>query len=793
MPYLSTIVFGIICQVSQIIIIRELLVIFYGSEFTIGIIFCFWMLWSGAGSLIAGYLIKKIGAPHKFLFITSIIYVLVLPLTITAIRFSRMFLDISTGQIISLSQTLSLSFILLSFNSFILGLLFVVFTRVLSEQKEGAHTPSVVYIFEAFGSCAGGLLFSLFFVKFLNHYVIISLLNIFLLLVLNRLYNKTIKKLNYISIFFFLIFFLFSSRVNTIVNIFQWEKSFAGFKLVEVCDSKYSRLSVLKNQNQFNIYANSSLLFFVVSKEDDRYGIEEIDYINFTNTALTQHNNPQKILLVGGGLKGVIRELSKTKSYSIDYIETDPSLLSTVKKYVPQRTREVLILPNVRVINQDARLYIKGCSEKYDLIILSVPEPSNFLNNRFYTKEFFLETKNILNKDGVLVSGLVSIQNVTEEMSINRNASIYHTLKSVFNNVLFAGENFLYFFASDSDNQLSADPFVLSNRYINRGVSSDIFSEFYFYNLFNEDSVKRINWILFNHGKNKDSVFSPTIIPPSLTYPELTELKKVSYYVEEKYFINFDFKPITYFYNIIIWDEISKQFSKSKNILFKLFLKINLNILLICIMMLLLLPNVFFKCKRSFNTQHKKYGVFLSIFTTGFSTMLFQISLIYSFQSIYGFVYEFIGLITAMFMLGLGSGSFLALKFITKKDNLKLLGIIESSVFIFSLIMIYLINLSAEISSTNVIFIIFLLLTFIAGIIDGLDFPVAISCYYTIIKDTLKSSGLIYGIELIGGCSGSIIASIILIPIKGILFTCFIAGLVNLIAAITVFFIKEQK
>ena len=45
---------GFATSIGQIVILRELLVLFYGNELSTGLIFASWLLWTALGSSIAG-------------------------------------------------------------------------------------------------------------------------------------------------------------------------------------------------------------------------------------------------------------------------------------------------------------------------------------------------------------------------------------------------------------------------------------------------------------------------------------------------------------------------------------------------------------------------------------------------------------------------------------------------------------------------------------------------------------------------------------------------------------------
>jgi spermidine synthase len=49
---IAVFVSGIAAVIGQTIIIREGIALFSGNELVSGIVLCFWLLWTGAGSLI---------------------------------------------------------------------------------------------------------------------------------------------------------------------------------------------------------------------------------------------------------------------------------------------------------------------------------------------------------------------------------------------------------------------------------------------------------------------------------------------------------------------------------------------------------------------------------------------------------------------------------------------------------------------------------------------------------------------------------------------------------------------
>jgi len=96
-------------------------------------------------------------------------------------------------------------------------------------------------------------------------------------------------------------------------------------------------------------------------------------------------------------------------------------------------------------------------------------------------------------------------------------------------------------------------------------------------------------------------------------------------------------------------------FSPSLRGIFSQFERINLRSVVLLFVLLLLL--YFFL--RSKNKRFFQEGISLSIITTGFAGMIFDLMIIFTFQSIYGYVFSWIGILVASFMAGAACGAML--------------------------------------------------------------------------------------------------------------------------------------
>jgi len=150
---------GLAAAVGQVILLRELLVLFCGNELSAGIVFACWLLWTAAGSLLGGRIPWKNPSPGHMLFgLTA--FCAVLPATVLWVRAARPVLSIPAGELLGMGAMAGIALSATGPVCFITGCLFAFGWRLFSLGPERARKKAVlVYLAEAAGSGAGGLLF----------------------------------------------------------------------------------------------------------------------------------------------------------------------------------------------------------------------------------------------------------------------------------------------------------------------------------------------------------------------------------------------------------------------------------------------------------------------------------------------------------------------------------------------------------------------------------------------------------------------------------------------------------
>lgn len=785
---------GILSQVVQIVFLRELLMVFHGNELSLGIILAAWMLWVGAGSRAGASLARRLAVTPSTVAAIAIATVMLSAISVFFIRILRSFSTIETGAHFSVFDMTLSCVVVMAPTGLLLGVQFVMLARSWRETDRATDTSGAekTYAGEACGNIIGGILFSFLLVHVLNAFetVLITgglMIAAILLLAARTAGNgdpppKMLKPVLQAALIAIAVLFLFAGKINDRAYELQWRFFSPAHELVDTRQSRHGIISVARRENQYTFFQSGNLVFTSAGPDIDSPALEEQDAVVFAHFAMVQHPRPARVLLIGGGLRGLAREIARHPVARIDYIELDPVLTETARPFLPESTLQAIDGPLVNLVHTDGRRFIKTTDQTYDIIITDIPDPATAVLNRYYTVEFFREVSRRLETGGVFVTGAMSTGDMQGAEVANRNAAIYHTMNRVFPEVLPAGERFLFFFASGEENRISADPSVLRKRYEERGIQTEGFSPGQFALLLEESRLRRINWIIRNHGRDPgDHLERPKTGPlfPGTIREQKAAEKKLSP-VNERFFINSDFKPIGYYHTLRFWDELTRGEGTNS---FKWIMHIRPWWVLFpvagCLLVLLLSKTVPpFRKKRA----DIHLAVLMAAFTTGFSTMTLQVAFIFSFQSLYGFVYEMIGVITALFMAGLTLGTFAASRWIRDKSSTGVLARIQVLIAFFAMVIAAGLPWASGLAHPGIVVLLVGGLTFAGGFLNGVDFPVSTACCQALNNNPEKATGVVYGVELFGACTGAILASVAVAPVLGIAAVCMLAAIANFTA-----------
>jgi spermidine synthase len=698
MAYLFAV--GFVSILGQVVLLRELNVAFYGVDLIYTVAIGIWLLFSACGTLI-GRRIEK--PPFTRINILFIVLALSLPLDVAFIRSARpVFSDITGGYLPLHTQIAFLSISLLPIG-LLLGLLFRLAAKLYISDKKSLASA---YAIESMGGLAGGVCVTLFLrLSFQNLFIaflcaLIAVGASFLHPNTNRM--KWPRPASVIGIVVLVLFIWNSSKIDRIMT------SWTHPNLVETKDSPYSRITVTILHSQVSVFENDALLF-----ETEGTRAEE-----FVHLAALQHAKPERILVLGGGIEGIIHEALKHSPRLVDYVELNPVLLEIVPRILPQGLQKSLRAANVRIITEDPRQFLNR-APGYDLILMGMPEPASGQANRFYTQEFFRQCAAKLNKQGIVAFRLQSSENIWTPQLTRRMVSIYRAVRSVFPEIIFIpGSTNIIIAAADP---LTKDPSVLASRLDARGIKADLISPGYLRYLYNNDRFSEVDQTL----RSGTSPVNTDVHPICYQYTSMIWLSK--------------FMPSIRFQDLSIpefWKSLSPWW------------------LLAFILPALLIGRMQWPIRRVFLT-----GI------AAFAGMILETVLLLHYQTKNGILYQDIGILLAGFMTGLALGALIVAKF--NRPLSKWVGIALLAGFVLLCLTIGLrFDSSHSIGLPETFGLLVLSGFFVAGVFAYAGFRSP--------GDQGKAVAPLYAADLIGGCLGSIFASLMLAPLAGLALSAYL-------------------
>jgi spermidine synthase len=482
---------GLLATSFQILLLREFSAYFYGNELTFGIVLASWLLWGGLGSIAA----SRTKLKAKNLPFVYALVILLFPVSLIGVRFSRFVLHLLPGELTGMTPVLLISFGLCFLISFPLGSLFVFNVR-----RTGGRIAHV-YILESLGAATAGFLVHWLLLPSVSPWLAASLIGA---VSASLIFIATGKR----SLWPCLAFILISLGGFCIFDLPSQKIYWKPFNLVAGKDTRYGKLQVIKTQEQVSLYSNS---FLVYSYPNQSAAEEAVHF------ALLQNPEAKQALLIGGGAGGSLSEMLKYPQVRVDYVELDPEIIRFSQQFLTPEEKKTLSNERVHLFLRDGRSFLQKSQKKYEFIILILPEPATAQVNRFYTREFFSLAKDRLTPGGILSFTIPSAENYISPALQQFLSSLYSTLASVFPEVkVVPGDRNIFLASSQA---LSLDAAELCQR--------------------------------IAAYKLENSYVSPSFLPFRLQPVRIKYLEDKLKSGEKK--INLDLIPVSFFFHSVLW------------------------------------------------------------------------------------------------------------------------------------------------------------------------------------------------------------------------------------------------
>ena len=739
---------GALFLVSQVLVLRGFLLIFQGNECSLGIVLGNWFLLEALGSWLGG----KWAAGRRRNPLAAFVAVqaglsLLLPATLLSILGSRFLPGVSPWEALSLVRIAWVAFLLLTPLALGNGVAFALACRLLAPvHGRGVRAAGQAYTLESLGAFLGGLAYTFFLVSRFSPMGVVFLLGALnlgsALLLLhtagaarpgmpagNGSSDRLPQGCRAVVLLLFL-FFLAGSLSPLADGIQRWGMKirWRPFEVLRSEESVYGNITVLETGGERIFYLNG--IPSLSLPYPDATALEELVHLPLLALPM-----PAEVLFVGGGVGGALAEAQKHPLRRIWYAELDPLLIRTVRDVAPGEARRELDEARTRVIYEDGRSFLRRTDRRFDAILNHLPDASTLQLNRFFTREFFALARDHLHPQGILALSAPGSSSYLSEDLRRLNRCMWDTLREVFPRVrILPGERNLFLASPEADLE-AIDAAVLEARLAERQLQTVVLGSAHLrYKLDRE----RERWLrgelesLPGGRINRDFL-------PSLVYDFLSWKS-----AEVQPFLR---RPVSFFEGVSLAGVLAGMAVLNLTVLFGAVL-----------------------AKRT-----RRIALPYSIAGSGFAGMAVELAVILAFQSVHGYLYQWIGLLIAVFMGGLALGSWLVVRFLDgRRGGYRFLVLAE-----FALTGLLLLGAWALPAVQESLFrrtdlawvpqVVFLAFNLLAGLLVGSEFPLASREVASASGRAIPEiAGRLYALDLAGAWLGTFLVSLLLIPLLGI-------------------------
>ena len=756
------ILIGVTAAIAQIVLLRELMVVFHGNETSIGLMLGSWLFWTAAGSSLAGRFSARVPQPRRFMAGIQATLAAILPSTILAVRAAKGLLQTAPGEVLGPGTMLLTSFCTLGPLSILTGALFAAGSRVAGESACPTLPPASgagafacqylseatgsVYLWEAVGWSGGGLAAGLVLIPYWNSMEIALLVAALNLMAACGLATAA-RPLRYAAM----------AGLAGLAAVAGWRgwpqeletasqaRLWRGQRLVATRNSVYGNLAVVGTEGSLSVYENGVVLFTV---PDPAAAEEAVHY------ALLEHPSPRSLLLIGGGLNGSIAQALRHPTLErVDYVELDPAILDLGRQYFPSEWRALQLDPRVHVHVTDGRLFLKTTQSTFDVIVVNLPEPQNAQLNRFYTVEFFREASLKLTPTGLLSFQLTSSEDYISAELGQYLRTIYTSLRAVFPEVAVIPGETAHFFAARQPGTLASGADELLERLRARHLRTSYVSEYFIPFRMSPDRVADLD------AQLRSGPGGP---------------------------LNHDFAPVAYYFDVALW---SSQFNQGYRRFFRAMAGLDFGAVAAALglaLLALVAGGRFLTEKR----RRRRLAAAFSTAAMGFTTIGLEMLLLLGFQAVYGYVYRQLAVVIAAFMAGMALGSWMAMRR-TARGGMRVLAIAQALAALAPLVLLGLFqaigraNNAASLLASQIAFP---ALAVASGMLGGYEFPVASRIFFGARQagdPAAQRPSTLYALDLAGSCLGAVLFSAWFVPVFGFFRTALLSAMVSLAPAAT--------
>ncbi len=224
--------------------------------------------------------------------------------------------------------------------------------------------------------------------------------------------------------------------------------------------SEHQHLTVFENEKFGRVLALNGIIQVTTA---DEYIYHEM----ITHIPIFAHGDAKKVLVIGGGDGGVIREVLRHNAIEkVTMVEIERDVVDFSLKWLPEISDGAFDNEKLDLIITDGAQYVKESTEQYDLIIVDSTDPVG-PGEVLFTEEFYRDCSQILNAGGILITqcGVPFLQaDELQNASQRQQKSFEHVNFYVLSNASYYGGHMTLGFATNNVAALQCPPELIARR-----------------------------------------------------------------------------------------------------------------------------------------------------------------------------------------------------------------------------------------------------------------------------------------------------------------------------------------
>ncbi|MEZ4392003.1 MAG: polyamine aminopropyltransferase [Polyangiales bacterium] len=160
----------------------------------------------------------------------------------------------------------------------------------------------------------------------------------------------------------------------------------------------YQRIVVTRQHGGTNLFLDGNLQF--ASWDEHRY------HEALVHPAMAAAPRRARVMILGGGDGLAAREVLRYPEVrAITLVDLDPAMTALARRapWLRALNRSSMHDPRVRVVNDDAMVWLGRGRDLYDVAVVDFPDPNNFALGKLYTRRFYQLLRARLTPDAVVV------------------------------------------------------------------------------------------------------------------------------------------------------------------------------------------------------------------------------------------------------------------------------------------------------------------------------------------------------------------------------------------------------